>query len=67
MFCQNMVDIQTPFLAANQALLSTGSSPVPSVGDNLYTFMANRLGMSFDNLSCGTFGRLPAASARGSN
>jgi hypothetical protein len=56
MFCQNMVDIQTPFLAANQALLSTGSSPVPSVGDNLYTFMANRLGMSFDNLSCGTFG-----------
>jgi hypothetical protein len=56
MFCQNMVDIQTPFLAANQTLLSTGSSPVPSVGDNLYTFMANRLGMSFDNLSCDTFG-----------
>jgi hypothetical protein len=56
MFCQNMVDIQAPFLAANQALLSTGSSPVPSVGDNLFTFMANRLGMSFDNLSCDTFG-----------
>jgi hypothetical protein len=56
MFCQNMVDIQTPFLAANQALLSTGSSPVPSVGDNLFTFLANRLGMSFDNLSCDTFG-----------
>jgi hypothetical protein len=56
MFCQNMVDIQTPFLAANQALLSTGSSPVPSVGDNLYTFLANRLGMSFSNLSCDTFG-----------
>ena len=56
MFCQNMVDIQAPFLAANQALLSTGSSPVPSVGDNLFTFLANRLGMSFSNLSCGTFG-----------
>jgi hypothetical protein len=56
MFCQNMVDIQAPFLAANQALLSTGSSPVPSVGDNLYTFLANRLGMSFSNLSCDTFG-----------
>jgi hypothetical protein len=56
MFCQNMVNIQTPFLAANQALLSTGSSPVPSVGDNLFTFLANRLGMSFDNLSCDTFG-----------
>ena len=56
MFCQNMVDIQAPFLAANQALLSTGSSPVPSVGDNLFTFLANRLGMSFSNLSCDTFG-----------
>src|SRR5580698_6064823 len=56
MFCQNMVNIQAPFLAANQALLSTGSSPVPSVGDNLFTFMANRLGMSLDNLACDTFG-----------
>ena len=56
MFCQNMVDIQAPFLAANQALLSTGSSPVPSVGNNLFTFLANRLGMSFSNLACGTFG-----------
>ena len=56
MFCQNMVDIQAPFLAANQALLSTGSSPVPSVGDNLFTFLANRLGMSFGNLSCDAFG-----------
>ncbi len=56
MFCQNMVDIQTPFLAANQALLSTGQSPVPGVGDNLFTFLANRLSMSFSNLSCQTFG-----------
>jgi hypothetical protein len=56
LFCQNMVNIQTPFLAANQALLSTGASPVPSVGDNLYTFMANRLSMSFTNLSCDQFG-----------
>jgi hypothetical protein len=56
MFCQDMVDIQAPFLAANQTLLATGSSPVPSVGDNLFTFMANRLGMSFENLSCQSFG-----------
>jgi len=56
MFCQNMVDIQTPFLAANQALLATGSSPVPGVGDNLLTFLANRLNMSFTNLSCQNFG-----------
>jgi hypothetical protein len=56
MFCQNMVDIQAPFLAANQALLSTGQSPVLGVGDNLFTFLANRLSMSFTNLSCQTFG-----------
>ena len=56
MYCQNMVDIQTPFLAANQALLATGQSPVPGVGDNLFTFLANRLSMSFTNLACQTFG-----------
>ena len=27
-YCQNIVNIQTPFLAANQALLATGASPV---------------------------------------
>jgi hypothetical protein len=56
MFCQNMVDIQTPFLAANQTLLATGQSPVPGVGDNLFTFLANRLSMSFTNLACQNFG-----------
>jgi hypothetical protein len=55
-FCQNMVNIQTPFLQANQALLATGQSPVTAVGDNLLTFMANRLSMSFTNLSCQNFG-----------
>ena len=28
MYCQNLVNIQTPFLAANQKLLATGQSPV---------------------------------------
>ncbi len=55
-FCQNMVNIQTPFLASNQALLTTGATPVPGVGDNLLTFMANRLNMSFTNLNCQNFG-----------
>ena len=55
-FCQNMVNIQTAFLASNQALLATGTSPVPGVGDNLLTFMANRLNMSFTNLNCQNFG-----------
>jgi hypothetical protein len=56
MFCQNMVNIQTPFLASNQTLLATGTSPVPTVGTNLLTFMANRLNMSFTNLDCQNFG-----------
>jgi hypothetical protein len=56
MYCQNMIDIQTPFLAANQTLLATGQPPVAGVGDNLLTFMANRLNMSFTNLACQNFG-----------
>jgi hypothetical protein len=56
MFCQNMVNIQTPFLAANQTLLATGQPPVAGVGDNLFTFLANRLSMSFTNLGCQNFG-----------
>jgi hypothetical protein len=56
MFCQNMINIQTPFLQANQGLLATGQSPVTAVGDNLLTFMANRLSMSFTNLNCQNFG-----------
>jgi hypothetical protein len=56
MYCQNMINIQTPFLQANQALLATGETPVPATGNNLLTFMANRLNMSFTNLGCQDFG-----------
>jgi hypothetical protein len=56
MFCQNLINIQTPFIAANQTLLAAAPSPVPTVGDNLYTFLANRLAGSFDNLNCKNFG-----------
>ena len=55
-YCQNMVNVQTPFLQNNQALLATGASPVPAVGNNLLTFLANRLFMSFTNLNCQNFG-----------
>jgi hypothetical protein len=55
-YCQNMVNVQTPFLSANQTLLATGATPVPAVGNNLLTFLANRLGMSFTNLNCQNFG-----------
>ena len=55
MYCQYIVDIQTPFLAANQKLLATGQSPVTAVGDNLLTFMADELSVSFTNLACQHF------------
>ena len=56
MYCQNMVNIETPFLQANQTLLATGQTPVAGTGNNLFTFMANRLNMSFTNLNCQNFG-----------
>ena len=56
MFCQNLVNIQTPFIAANESLLATQPSPVPTVGDTLFTFLASRLAASFDNLNCKNFG-----------
>jgi hypothetical protein len=56
MFCQNMVNIQTSFIAANEKTFAAWPSPVPTVGDTLYTFMANRLASSFDNLNCASFG-----------
>jgi hypothetical protein len=52
LYCQNLVDIQSPFLAANQTLLAAGQSPG---GDNLLTFMANELNTSFTNLGCQRF------------
>ena len=55
-YCQNMSNIQAAFLARDQALLATDGSPVPGVGTNLFTFMANRLAMSFTNLNCQNYG-----------
>ena len=55
-YCQNMVNVQSLFLQNNQTLLATGTSPVPAVGNNLFTFLANRLNMSFTNLNCQNFG-----------
>jgi hypothetical protein len=55
-FCQNLLNIQTPFLALNKGALQNFTSPVPATGNNLFTFMAARLSMSFTNLGCATFG-----------
>ena len=55
-FCQNMINIQTRFLSDNATLLASGPSPAPDVGNNLLTFMAARLVMSYANLNCRDFG-----------
>ncbi len=55
-YCQNLVDIQVPFLAANQKLLAAGQSPATALGNNLLTFMANELNTSFTTLGCQRFG-----------
>jgi hypothetical protein len=56
MFCQNVINIQGAFIAANQDLLAAAPSPVPTAGDSLYTFLASRLAGSFDDLNCKNFG-----------
>jgi hypothetical protein len=55
LYCQNLVDIQAPFLAANQKLLSAGQSPVAATAGNLLTFLANDLSASFGSLGCQQF------------
>jgi hypothetical protein len=55
MYCQNLVGIQAPFLAANQKLLATGQSPVTATAGNLLTFLANDLSASFTSLGCQQF------------
>ena len=55
LYCQNLIDIQTPFLAANRRLLATGQSPVTATADTLLTFLANDLSASFSSLGCRQF------------
>jgi hypothetical protein len=55
-FCANMLDSQTAFLAANAARFEKVSSPVPSAGNSLLTFMAARLSASFASLHCAEYG-----------
>src|SRR6202012_343007 len=56
LYCQDLVNIQTPFLAANRQLLASGQSPVTAQGNNLLTFMADELDTSFANLGCQHYG-----------
>jgi len=54
-YCQNMTNI-TPARNQLDATREAGTgSPVPAVGNDLATFLGNRLAMSFANLGCNNF------------
>jgi hypothetical protein len=55
-FCANMLNLQSAFIAGSQARFTATASPVPAMGNNLFTFLAARLSASFTNLGCAGFG-----------
>ena len=55
-YCQDMVNIQPGRNQLDMTLEAGVGSPVAAVGNNLATFMGNRLSMSFTNLNCQNFG-----------
>jgi hypothetical protein len=55
-YCQNLVNIAPARNQTDMARELNFTSPVPAVGNNLATFMGNRLSMSFTNLNCKNFG-----------
>lgn len=55
-FCMNMVNIAAAHDQLDMARDTNFTSAVPAVGDNLATFLGNRLSESFTNLGCPAFG-----------
>jgi hypothetical protein len=55
-YCQNMTNIQPARNQLDMARELNFGTPVAAIGDNLATFMGNRLSMSFVNLGCANFG-----------
>jgi len=55
-YCQNLVNIQPARNNLDMAKDAAFGTPVAAVGNNLATFLANRLSMSFTNLGCNNDG-----------
>jgi hypothetical protein len=55
-YCQNMTNIAPARNNLDMAKDAVFSTPVATVGNNLATFLGNRLSMSFVNLGCSTYG-----------
>ena len=51
-YCNNMINVQAPFLAQFQTELTAAGTPDNAVGNNLFTFLANRYLQSIVNLGC---------------
>ncbi len=51
-YCNNLVAIQPPFLARFQTEFTNAKTPDDTVGNNLFTFLANRFLQSLTNLNC---------------
>ena len=51
-YCNNMVAVQPPFLAGFQTQLTAAATPDATVGNSLFTFLANRFLQSLTNLNC---------------
>jgi hypothetical protein len=55
-YCQNMTNIAPARNQLDMTRELNFGTPVAAVGNNLATFMGNRLAMSFANLGCANFG-----------
>jgi hypothetical protein len=55
-YCQNLVNIQPARNQLDMAKELNFGTPVAAVGNNLATFLGNRVNMSFTNLACQNFG-----------
>jgi len=55
-YCQNLVNVQPKRNQLDMTRELNFGTPVPAVGNNLATFLGNRLNMAFTNLNCQNFG-----------
>ncbi len=55
-YCTDVVNVQTPRLELDKSFTQRAQSPVPTLGDNLFTFLAARLAGSFGSLNCQRYG-----------
>jgi hypothetical protein len=55
-YCMNMANIAPAHNQLDMGRDENFDTPVPATGDNLATFLGNRLSMSFVNLGCSSFG-----------